>query len=98
MTKVASRNWIGRLPVVCLQLFPLAACLWLATNCELYATDIKKRENVIIILADDLGYGDLACYGHPDSRRRIWTEWPPKAHASPSSTRRRRFALRRGRR
>ena len=65
MTKVASRNWIGRLPVVCLQLFPLAACLWLATNCELYATDIKKRENVIIILADDLGFGDLACYGHP---------------------------------
>src|SRR3954467_8227262 len=43
----------------------VAFALLSAVHTEVFAAASRPRPNVIIILADDLGYGDLACFGHP---------------------------------
>jgi arylsulfatase A-like enzyme len=40
----------------------------LAVNVVLPAAEPARRPNVIFLLADDLGWGDLGCYGHPQLR------------------------------
>jgi arylsulfatase A len=49
-----------RFRLVALALFTSAACLLCSGS--------GRPPNIVIILADDLGYGDLGCYGHPSIR------------------------------
>src|SRR5688500_16024594 len=53
-----------------MSIFGAVLGLWLiaAGSVAAAAEAQARRTNVVLFLADDLGYGDLGCYGHPRIR------------------------------
>jgi len=43
-----------------------AASAAAALGGRLFASDPKRKPNIVFILADDLGYGDLGCFGQKE--------------------------------
>lgn len=44
----------------------LLLCILSFLSCTTITKQVKKQPNVIILLTDDQGYGDLSCHGNPD--------------------------------
>ncbi len=74
------------------------ACWLLAVGLLLAAPPghARPQPNLVLILADDLGYGELGAYGGRGSPPPTSTPWRGRGRCSPTATRRRPCAARAG--
>ena len=47
-------------------------------SARVYSADKSLKPNIVFILCDDMGYGDLGCYGQNIYRLPILIEWHKK--------------------